>query len=153
MDLVDIVRKSALGHHLNESELAQVAPLGQLVTYTVGEHLTELNDADADLFVLIEGRVQILTHDGDLLGSSGPGELVGEISFVDGRIRTAHAVATGLVRAIRFPARDLRALMVGNKEIGFKILANLCQVLTHRLRGAIGQLDELMDLRDDIWGV
>jgi CRP-like cAMP-binding protein len=146
-----MLRKSPLGHGLTPEQLAAVDALGQRTGFTAGEPLTKLHDQDSDLFVIGEGRVQFLTHDGDLLGEAGPGGIVGEIAFVDGRHRTAHAVAAGYVQAVRFPARELRALMVRDKALGFMILANLSIILSHRLRVAIGQLDELMDLQEDVW--
>jgi CRP/FNR family transcriptional regulator, cyclic AMP receptor protein len=148
---LDILRRSPLGHNLSPQQLAAVDALAKRAGFTAGEALTKLNDTDADLYIIGDGRVQFLTHDGDLLGEAGPGGIVGEIAFVDGRHRTAHAVAAGYVDAIRFPARELRALMVRDKELGFMLLANLSIALAHRLRVAIGQLDDLMDLQDDVW--
>lgn len=151
VDSVEVLRRSVLGAHLTEPQLEAVAALGERAAYTAGEQVTTLNESVHDLFVIKQGRVQFLTHDGDLLGEAGPGELVGEIAFMDGRPRTSHSVAVGFVETIRFPAAPLRRLMVQDKEIGFKILANLTQVLTRRMRAAIGQMDALMDIRDDIW--
>lgn len=148
---LDILKRSPLAHGLTPEQLAALDGLAKRSNFTAGESLTKLNDIDADLYVVGDGRVQFLTHDGDLLGEAGPGGIVGEIAFIDGRHRTAHAVAAGYVEAIRFPARELRALMVKDKALGFMVLANLSIVLSHRLRAAIGQLDELMDLQDDVW--
>jgi CRP/FNR family transcriptional regulator/CRP/FNR family cyclic AMP-dependent transcriptional regulator len=151
MQAIEILRRSPLAHSLTPEQLAAVAALGQRAGFTAGESLTTLNEHESDLYVIGDGRVKFLTHDGDQLGESGPGGLVGEIAFVDGRVRTAHAVAVGYVDALRFPARELRALMVRDKELGFMLLANLSITLAHRLRTAIGQLDALMDLEEDVW--
>lgn len=152
MSHVELIRQSILGQHLNEPQLAALAALGQRAAFTGGESITLLNERKSDLYLVTKGRVQFLTHDADLLGEAGPGELVGEIAFLDGQPRTSHSVAVGFVEAILFPAAELRGLMVRDKELGFKLLANIGLVLAHRMRVAIGSIDALMDLKDDVWG-
>lgn len=151
MEAIEIIRRSPLGHGLSPEQLAQVAAIGKRVAFLAGESLAALHGKDNDLYVVGDGRVQFLTHDGDLVGEVTAGGLVGEISFLDGRPRTAHFVAAGYVDAVHFPARDLRALMVADKNLGFSLLANISIVLAYRMRLAIGQLDALMDLDDDVW--
>lgn len=151
MSTAEILRRSVLSHGLSADQIEVLTKLAHREGYAAGDSLTTLNDDDHDLYVLGDGRVQFLTQDGDLLGEAGPGGLVGEIAFVDGRMRTAHTVAVGFVDALRFPARELRSLMCSDKEIGFKLLANLTIVISGRLRTAIGQLDSLMDVQHDVW--
>lgn len=152
MSFVEPIRSSVLGQHLTEAQLSAVAAVGQRAAFTGGESLTMLNERRSDLFLVTKGRVQFLTHDADLLGEAGPGELVGEIAFLDGQTRTSHSVAVGFVEAISFPAAELRGMMVRDKELGFKLLANIGLVLARRMRVAIGSIDALMDLKDDVWG-
>lgn len=151
MTALETLALSPLVHGLNPSQVQLIAELAVPAGFAAGEAVTTLNEPDSDLYVLGSGRVQLLTHDGDVLGEVAAGGLVGEIAFLDGRPRTAHSLALTLVTGIRFPAQDLRRLMVRDKEIGFKVLANLSIVLAQRMRLAIGQLDSLMDVQHDVW--
>jgi len=151
MRALDILRRSPLTHGLTPVQQEAVSNLAVHCDFASGEAITKLNESESDLYVIGDGRVQLLTHDGDLLGEVAPGGIVGEIAFLDGRPRTANAIAVGYVDAIRFPAHELRALMVRDKELGFMLLANLSIVLSHRMRAAIGQLDSLMDVQHDVW--
>lgn len=151
MTALETLKLSPLVHHLSEAQVQQIAELAVPAGFAAGETVTTLNEVNHDLFVISSGRVQLLTHDGDVLGEVSSGGLVGEIAFLDARPRTAHSLAITLVTGIRFPAQDLRRMMVRDKELGFKLLANISVVLAQRMRVAIGQLDSLMDVQHDIW--
>jgi CRP-like cAMP-binding protein len=95
--------------------------------------------------VILEGRVNVLTSDGDKLAEVGPGSVLGEIELIDAGPKTANAICVGLVDLARIPVPALRALMKSDLELGFTILANLSRVLCGRLRKADNMLESLMD--------
>jgi CRP-like cAMP-binding protein len=72
-----------------------------------------LQDEPGDrLMVLLEGRVKVtrLDHDGRelLLSIRDPGDLLGELSFVDGQPRIATVIALEPVQALVLLAQELR---------------------------------------------
>lgn len=147
----EALRRSLLVYGLTDEQIEKVAALGTRQCFTAGEHLTVIGAREADLFVIVEGHINVLTHDGDKLGEINEGGILGEIAFVDAGPRHAHAVAGGFVTALRFPAKEMRALMNADRNMGFVILANLSRLLASRLRNADCRLDTLMDVEHDIW--
>jgi CRP-like cAMP-binding protein len=57
-------------------------------------------------YVIVEGRLRV-SRGGTVLTEQGPGDFLGEISLIDGRPRTATAIALGPVKtlALERPAR------------------------------------------------
>lgn len=150
-EVIDALHTSALVYGLTPEQIAPIAALGRKENFVAGEHITMLGSREADLFVIVEGHINVLTHDSDKLAEIGPGGVLGEIAFVDAGPRHAHAVAQGYVSAIKFPARELRAQLSSDRNAGFMVLANIARLLAARLRNADGRLDTLMDLEHDIW--
>lgn len=151
IEKADLLRRSILVYGLSLEQIQTVAELAKKESFTAGEHITLLGAREADLFVIIDGHVNVLTHDSDKLAEVGPGGILGEISFVDAGPRHAHCVASGFTTTLRFEARALRHLMATDKNIGFTMLANLSRLLASRLRHANGRLDALMDIEHNVW--
>jgi len=151
MDIRQALASQLIVHGLTPDQITTVASLAKPARFMRGELLARLGARDADLFVILEGEVNVLTADGDQLGEIKAGGVLGEVAFVDGGPRVANYVAQGFVVALQFPARELRALMNQDRNIGFVMLANLSRLLAARLRVASDRLDLLMDLEQDVW--
>ncbi|MBP2298610.1 Crp/Fnr family transcriptional regulator [Azospirillum picis] len=97
-----------------------------------------------DVAFIVEGRVRVLSHSAGGREISftdiDAGELVGEMSALDGRPRSASVVALGEGALLAFlPARPFRDLVSGHPELGLAVMLRLCD----KLRGAT---DRIMDL-------
>ena len=75
-------------------------------------HERQLSDR---VMVLLEGRVKIasVSEDGReaVLAFRGPGEVLGELSAIDGQPRSATVIAVDPVRALVIPAHDFRRFL------------------------------------------
>jgi CRP/FNR family transcriptional regulator, cyclic AMP receptor protein len=136
---------------LSDEAIAQVAAMGKIEKHLARETLIRVNEKSSDLYVVLDGRVIIMTADGDKLAEVGPGSVLGEMALVDDRPRSAEVVCLGITNVARIPAQDLRKFMWQNKDIGFIILANLARVLSGRLRQADAKIDDLMGCPDNPW--
>jgi CRP-like cAMP-binding protein len=145
--------QSCLAYKLRPDHLAELFPIADAIYFQHGQEMIRHKSNDADLYVILQGHVNILTDDGDKYYDAGPGTVVGELAFLDAGPRAANALACGHVYALKFPATDLRRLMCTNKELGFSILANLTRVVCARLRKADEELDKLMDTAHDAWSI
>lgn len=123
--------------------------MGIQETHLARETLIRINEKSSDLFVVLDGKVQVLTQDGDVLAEPGPGSVLGEMSLIDDRPRSAEVVCLSLVKVARIPAKLLRSYMNSKRDVGFVILANLARVLSGRLRIADMKIDTLQD--GDAW--
>jgi CRP-like cAMP-binding protein len=148
----ELLKRSHLAHGVAGEHFEAIAALGTIEKFRPRDRLGSIGDAGSDLFIISEGRVSVLTADDDKLREVGPAGVVGEVGFVDAAALHANFVAVGPVTAVRFPAKELRAILSANRESGFMFLANLARLLASRLRSADGRLDTLMDLEvDDVW--
>jgi CRP-like cAMP-binding protein len=125
--------------------ISEVWEMGIQETHLARETLIRINEKSSDLFVVLDGKVQVLTQDGDVLAEPGPGSVLGEMSLIDDRPRSAEVVCLSLTKVARIPAKKLRGYMNSNRDVGFVILANLARVLSGRLRIADMKIDTLQD--------
>ena len=100
-------------------------------TALVHEH----DDSDRVLFVLT-GRVKIASTSEDgrerVLAFRGPGEVLGELSAIDGKPRSATVLAVDPVEALVVPAADFRSFLERSPKIAYYLL----QKVVARLREA-----------------
>lgn len=91
---------------------------------------------------LLEGRVKVAvtTEDGRevVLSLRGPGDLLGDLSFLDGEPRSATAIAVEDVRALVLASGDFRAFLEATPPAAMLLL----QMLTRRLRESDAKLFE-----------
>ncbi|MEZ0327135.1 MAG: cyclic nucleotide-binding domain-containing protein [Fimbriimonas sp.] len=150
-EIAELLKRSLLTQGLSLEQTEAIASVGRKENFLATEQLGVIGSPEGDLFVVFEGKVNVLTHDNDKLREVGPNGILGEVSFVDGGPRHAHFVAQGFVSAARFPAKELRAQLSSDRQAGFMVLANLARLLAARLRNADGRLDTLMDSEHDVW--
>jgi CRP-like cAMP-binding protein len=151
--MIDIqtFKKNYLCSGLTDEQVQEIVDLATLRRLTAQEQLIKAGEQSSDLYVVMNGRVNVLTPDGDKLSEIGPGSVLGEISLIDARPRTADVICIGLVDVAVIPAGELRRRINQNREWGFIVLANLSRVLAGRLRQANEKIDELFDKVSDTW--
>jgi len=141
---LDAFKKNYLVVGLSDDAVKEISALATVQTFFAGDDVIRQSAKESDLFVILAGRVNVLTAAGEKLAEIGPGGVLGEIALVDDQPRSANAVAIGQVQAAKIPAQALRALMNAKRDMGFVVLANIARVLCQRLRGASIRLDHLM---------
>ena len=112
---LDADERAVLAQHLDEVRV----PAGQLVFQT--------NDPGGTLFVIREGSVEVFLTDATgervVLETPGPGEVFGEISFLDGGSRTASVLVVEDLDALAVDRDDLSHLFRAHPEAGLDIIA------------------------------
>jgi uncharacterized membrane protein len=82
---------------MDEEERSALAQMMGCRDYTVGETLFEYGDPGAEIFIVRKGQVEISVENTDgqkiVLAENERGDVIGELSFLDGGARTATAVA------------------------------------------------------------
>lgn len=98
-----------------------------------GSTIFEDGDSADDLVVVMEGTVDVL-KDGRILGTLGPGSLLGEVSaFVPSSSRTATIRANSAVRMIRWRTDHVRSRLARHERLATAIVADMAFVLSERL--------------------
>jgi len=101
-----------------------------------GQALFHQHGTPDRVVVLISGRVKVtrLTDEGKeiVLAFRGPGDLIGELSAIDGEPRSATVEAVEPVEALAVSSRDFRAFLIAHPEVSLTLL----RMISHRLRDA-----------------
>lgn len=95
---------STIAHHVGEAEVPE------------GQVLFEQGSIPYEMFVIEEGTAEV-TRDGDIVGSIGPGDVVGEIALVRLQRRMATVRVTSPIRAVTVSADDLQVIEEEMPEI------------------------------------
>jgi len=92
------------------------------------------------LYIIWSGRVAIVkdleSEIPTLLAYRGPGEVVGEMSLLEGRPHSASVVVVKDSHLLRLTRADLQMLMAEQPGVGVEILRTLSYILSTRLRAA-----------------
>jgi CRP/FNR family transcriptional regulator, cyclic AMP receptor protein len=105
-------------------------------SYKRGDALLSEGDLTDRVLMVESGwvKLSIVSRDGQetVLGLRGPGQVIGELSVIDGRPRSANAIALEPVVAIVMPAPDVRRAL----EQDDALVRDLLRALAARLRDA-----------------
>jgi CRP/FNR family transcriptional regulator, cyclic AMP receptor protein len=94
-----------------------------------GETIFEAGDAGDAMFYVRAGTVDIMVGD-SVINSHGPGEVFGEMSIIDTKLRSATAVATSDCELL--PVDERRFLYLVQQHPYFAL--DMMRVLSERLR-------------------
>ena len=129
MPIVDHLKAVPLFQGMTDQALEAVAALASEVGIADGTTVTQEGEPGESFYVIVDGHLRISRH-GTTIRDLGPGEFLGEISLVDGRPRTATAVAVGPVNAIVIERPAFQELMDRFGAVRLGIL----MALTERIR-------------------
>jgi thioredoxin reductase (NADPH) len=99
---------------LSATELSEVAAFGVEQSTTVGQLLFKAGESSYDLFVVLEGEVEVVRPDGTdaiPIATYGPGGFVGELNLLTGQRRTLDCRVTHSGRVLVIAEKEFRRLM------------------------------------------
>ena len=144
MQLKEALRFNYLFNGLNDDEFERIASMATLKEFEGGSVIVRQFDKSSDIMVVLDGNVRVNSFHGDKLAEGGPGCIIGEISLIDEKPRSATVVSVGKSQVGIIPAQHIWSLMQGDPNLARKVLYNISQVLCLRLRAANMHLDTLM---------
>jgi CRP-like cAMP-binding protein len=136
----EALKRSDVYAGLSDEQLKAVLALAEERSYAEGVTIVEEDSRAEACFFLTSGRVDIEVR-GSYAGR-GPqrlatlkrGEMFGELSLVDGFLRSATARAADPVTALVFENVKLEAFMQADPAAGYRIMRNVANVLAGRMR-------------------
>ena len=127
-----------LFRYFTDRERRRIEDIGELRKVDGGRFLIRAGETDATLFAIEEGHLDIVvTRDGEesVLATVGPGDVLGETSFIDDSPR-AVAVRAGeeavMVRA--WNKKTLSEALAFDPQLLAKFAVAMCELLVERLR-------------------
>ena len=121
---------------LDPGDLDALTAWGQARRFRRGAMLFHEGEDAEHVLIVRSGRVKVSSFTADgrevVLAVRGPGELLGELSAIDGEPRSASASALEQVDVLSVPAEDFRAFL----EMRPRVTVSLMQMLSRKLRDA-----------------
>lgn len=119
---------------LDKSAIKRLLELSDLERYRPGDVLTREGEPVAKLLYLADGIVKI-ERGGTIVAICGPGDYVGELSFLSGKPATATAIVVKPARALAFDQKRLSKSI----EVDAQLRRALESALNKNLAGKLGR--------------
>ncbi len=132
---IRFLRRVPLFESLPGEDLVSLAAVLEELALDDGEIVFRRGDRGEDLFVVVQGHVEIGEPE-HVLARLGETEFFGDLAVLDHEGRSADATARGGTKLLRLRGADLRELMATRPEI----TQGIVHVLVARLRDASGKL-------------
>ncbi|MBB1092398.1 FAD-dependent oxidoreductase [Rhodopseudomonas palustris] len=127
---------------LTPAEIERIRRFGEVRRFADGDMLFETGKAGPGMFVVLSGHVAVTQRDG--LGrvtpvvDQGPGQFLGEISQLSGRVALVDGRAEGEVECLQILPERLRALLVAEADLGERIMRAMILRRVNLLQGGVG---------------
>jgi len=138
---------SRLAVELNDEERRILAGAMTLRDLKHGEVLVQEGSADDHLYVVVSGVLGVVKGAGleeeVTLNAIRPGNMVGELSFLDGASRYASLVALSDTRVLGLSRADLEGLLDSNPKVVYHVMRAIVRVVHEIQRRLSMQTAEL----------
>jgi CRP-like cAMP-binding protein len=133
----DLLGRWELFSHFSEAQLDQLAPCVSLDNHTEGAAILRQGDPTLEAYVVQAGAVRIqreTPYGVFVFAELGAGELFGETSFVDRRVRSVDALAASDCELLRLNPVALSSLMEGDRGLSVALYWTFWKSLSRKLR-------------------
>jgi CRP-like cAMP-binding protein len=138
-----LLKRSPLFSCLGDEETDLMLAHANILRYSAGQEIFAKGDPGNSMMAVLRGRVQISAPSPDgrqmVLTTMHEGEVFGEIALIDGKERTADAIAHTDCELLVVPRRPFLELIERRPELGVGLLVVLCE----RLRRTNEQVEDL----------
>jgi CRP-like cAMP-binding protein len=122
----EALRASQLGTELSDEQAQTLSGIVAFRNLSSGEILVPQGVSDNHLYVVVKGGLGVVSNAGKdepvTLFTLGPGDLVGELSFIDGTKHYASLVATGPTRVFGIEREKLESLLHSHPDIVYNVM-------------------------------
>jgi CRP/FNR family cyclic AMP-dependent transcriptional regulator len=125
-DKVDLLRQVSLFSQLSRRQLNAVAKHADEVERRAGSVLAKQGAQGLEAIIIVDGRARVKA-DGKAIAELGPGDVVGEMSVIDGKPRSATVIAETPVKLLVLHRRDFVSLLEKVPGMPRKLLVTLCE--------------------------
>jgi CRP-like cAMP-binding protein len=146
MSVSEFLKRSELFYGLTPDQIEQVVALGRAASYNAGDIIIGEGDPSDDVYIIIDGMVEVDVAQGLIPDVPGPpqlsslvrlgqGQVFGEMALVDqgARSATVRCVANSATLYV-IPRQDFWALCNSDHSIGFIVMRNIAADLSFKLR-------------------
>ena len=133
MKTTDLLSRVAIFSHVNPSELDPLAAKLRPRTFQKGVVIFHQDDPGGQLHIVAEGlvRISMVSRDGreSNIALLEPGDCFGEMSALDGGLRSATAVAVGPTKTVALSREDFLGFLREHPQLAIQMMTLLVQRL------------------------
>lgn len=143
-NFVNFLKQSDIFYQFTPTQLELVSNLCQEVVCQAGEVIFRENSSSKELYVIVQGEVDILIHRGskDSQGKNETavarlrlGQSFGEVALVDEGLRSASAISAQKdTRLLVIPRDKIIMLCETYPQLGYRLMYNLAADLAMKIR-------------------
>lgn len=133
LSLAEALSQTEIFADLTETERNALQTVAQLRRGKAGERLIEQGKATNKMYIILEGKCEILINGKPLTSFSGQ-SLVGEIEFLDSLPASADVVLLEEATFIELDNKALGDLMDKNPRMGYVLMREIARIEGRRLR-------------------
>jgi CRP-like cAMP-binding protein len=148
LERLELLKNAPLCSGLNLDEIGEIASHMILFEADSGDVVCRQGDPGDFLYVVCHGAIDVLREkDGasKVIADIRPGNLLGEIAFIDGSNRSATAVAKTTVTLLQMSQRDFLDLMRLNPLLWGSLNLRIAREVCKRLRQTSKIMDQYLD--------
>ncbi|PWC37508.1 Crp/Fnr family transcriptional regulator [Azospirillum sp. TSO35-2] len=133
MDVAGVLRRNRLLEELDSGQMAELLGLGHIARFDADQTIFDKGDPGDCLFAVLKGQIAIRTSSADgktmLLNILETGDVLGEIGLIDGRERTAAAIALRPTHLYRIDRADFIPFLERHPKLCTRMMVVLCERL------------------------
>lgn len=135
--VINLLRGLPIFSGLGDGELRKIARLFTQKLFRPGEKIFNKGDQGNEAFVVMRGQVDICLEEGaKAIANITNGQIFGELAFLDGAARNAHALASQASILLVVQRSAFNELVQREPHLGMVVMKNIAVELSNRLRKA-----------------
>ncbi len=128
-----VLRHNSMFRGVSDATLDGLCNIAHRRTYKKGALIFSKGDAGDALYCVASGRIRIFASDPAgselILNNLGPGDTFGEIAVIDGRSRTASALAAQDSTLVAIPTKRFQSYIARDPDLALHLLGLMCERL------------------------
>jgi CRP/FNR family cyclic AMP-dependent transcriptional regulator len=144
---INILKQADIFYGMTATQLELIGNCCQERSFSTGEVIIPEGAASDELYVIVEGEVDILVNPALVsaqreerelaaIATLGRGQSFGEIALVDQGMRSASAKAKQDTRLLVLPREELIQLCEAYPQLGYRLMYNLAADLAFKMRNS-----------------
>ena len=122
---IELLRGIPLFADCTKKELQEIARITEEREVESGAVLIREGESGHEVFVVVEGRLEVSRRSAGRVAETGPGEVVGEMALFSNRPRNATVTAITPAHLVRIQDTDFLELLDRTSHLWLKIAASL----------------------------
>jgi len=129
-----------LFRYFTPAERSRIEAMAKVFTIEEGGRLIDASEVDSTLYAVEEGRLDIVINRDSapvVIASVGPGDVIGEVSFIDDSPRTVSVIAAEEATVRAWNKTTLTTELAAEPVLLAKLAIALSELLVERLRDSV----------------